>query len=103
MNILEKHLTLVVAAKEMDDVPPPKNFIVVALDMLDAVCGALERSFEAFMAADRAKLMQMVLYCIQVWRVALVGIHWLSDHCCVFGAFAGYEQRCSTVKFCTVR
>jgi hypothetical protein len=68
MNILEKHLTLVVAAKEVDDDPPPKNFIVVAVDMLDALCGALEGSFEAFLAADRAKLMPMVLYCIQVSR-----------------------------------
>ena len=66
MNILEKHLTLVVAAKEMDEDPPPKNFVVMALDMLDAVCGALEGSFEAFLAADGAKIVPMVLHCIKV-------------------------------------
>lgn len=65
MNLLERHLTLQVAAKTMDEEAPPKNFIVVALDMLDGVCGALEGSFESFMAADRGKLMPMVLHCMQ--------------------------------------
>jgi hypothetical protein len=66
IDILERHLTLVCAAKEMSDTPPPKGFIVAALDLLAALCEALEGSFEAFLAADRAKLVPMVVACCQV-------------------------------------
>ncbi len=75
MRILEKHLTFMVAAKEMGEEAPSRVFVVVTLDMLDGLCSGLGPSFEAFLAADRSKLMPMVLYCLKVGRGFLLAGH----------------------------
>ena len=67
MALLEKHLTLVYAALAVPDEPaPPKGFIVTCLDIIASLCSALDSNFEAFLAADNARLIPMAVAACKV-------------------------------------
>lgn len=69
--ILEQHLTLVFAAKEVPgEASPPKALIVATLDILSALCSVLMGDFEALMASDHAKIVPMVVAACQVRLLA---------------------------------